>query len=534
MRKLCYLLAILSLGSSRLRAQQPVTGGQQPVSFIYATGQRTDQRLKVLIISTHILRAKNYAFPYQRAETSMSLDFYKIINQIEHSERYFSADYDNIHFNPVQQEDLYGDYLNWHKQLPYHEDITSSDNTLSAIEKVRASLIEDHIRKGYRVYQVRFVPDIDGDNSSGYRYYDEKTTSYKTLELERVSPLSPLWIAPFVKGDIKNMLAGLKPSSSSNSSAGLVIEDTKTSNKNSSSDPGTTTKANEDPDKWKKQAEFNMWQAGYLELQGDSLYQRGALFYPQALQKYQQAQQLYPSARVQSKINNINGLVAGVQAITQLGESVENAIESADPDKKTRHVYGFVNYTGLLGSYSNMASPYDQHPMGAFFGVNGHRTFLSFEIRIGYMASPVFEYTVEGTNDAVTGDRVSVQQSGAGLGLSGGLNIPFRNLVVYGMYGLDMRVFNISNKVLTPGFLLKEDPEFPAFVTRWTFGAVYKIPRTRIGVGIQYNLHSIKGEEDESHPLINNKYPDEHYYLSTTTNERYKFNNAGISFCWEL
>src|SRR5690606_33115007 len=125
----------------------------------------------------------------------------------------------------VQVEDLHGDYLKWNIQRQYHEDITSSDNTLTALEKVRASLIEDHIRKGYRVYQVRFTPLVDGENLSGYRYYDTHSSSYKNLVLDRVSPLSPLWIAPYMKGDIKGMLAGLGSSQERSSSGGIVIED---------------------------------------------------------------------------------------------------------------------------------------------------------------------------------------------------------------------------------------------------------------------------------------------------------------------
>ena len=533
MKRILYLAAILLLFSSSLWAQEPAPAGEQPVYFVYATGQRTDQQLKVLIISTYILRSRNFAFPYQPAATSMSLDFNGIITRIENNERYFTTDYDNVHFNPVQVAGLYGDYLKWNIQLPYHEDLSAADNTLTAIEKVRASLIEDHIRKGYRVYQVRFTPLVDGENLSGYRYYDTHSSSYKKLVLDGVSPLSPLWIAPYRKGDIKGMLAGLGSSLKRSNSGGIVIEDAGSSRK-SSSYSSSSKKKSEDPDRWKRQAELNRWQAGYLEAQGDSLYERGALFYPQALQKYQQAQQLYATSRVQSKINNINGLIGGVQAIIQAGESVEKAIEAADPHKKTRFVQGFVNYTGLLGSYGNITNPHKQSPMGAFFGVNGHRAFLSFEARIGYMVSPVYEYTVGGLNNTTTGNRVGVQQSSLGLGLSGGLNIPLRSLVIYGMYGFDMMAIPLSHEVLTPGFTLEEDPAFPSFITKWTFGAVYKIPGTRVGVGIQYNLNTIKGEEDQSEPVIDHKYPDEHYYLRATTDEKYRFNNAGISFCWML
>ncbi|GAA0563129.1 hypothetical protein [Chitinophaga japonensis] len=536
MKKILSLAAVLLLCSSRSWAQEPAPAGEQPVYFVYATGQRTDQKLKVLIISTHILRGRNFAFPYQPTTVSMSLDFNEIITRIGQNERHFSTEYDNIHFNPVQVEELYGGYLRWNIQLQYHGDLTSSDNSLSAIEKVRAALIEDHIRKGYRVYQVRFTPLVDGENLSGYRYYDAGTSSYKNLVLDKVSPLSPLWITPYMKGDIKGILAGIGSSLDHRSSGGgIVIEDAGSSRKSSSySSNSSSKKTSEDPDKWKRQAELNMWQAGNLEAEGDALYQRGTIFYPQALEKYRQAQQLYATSRVQSKINNINGLVGGVKLILDAGESVEKAIETADPQKKTRFVQGFVNYTGLLGSYGNITNPHAQNPMGAFFGFNGHRMFLSFETRIGYIVSPVYEYTVGGLNNTTTSDRVGVQQSSLGLGLSGGLNIPLRDLVIYGMYGFDLMVIPLSNEVLTPGFSLEDDPTFPSFITKWTFGAVYRFPRTRIGLGIQYNLNTIKGEEDRSEPVINNKYPDEHYYLRTTTDEQYKFNNAGVSFIWML
>jgi hypothetical protein len=276
-----------------------------------------------------------------------------------------------------------------------------------------------------------------------------------------------------------------------------------------------------------------MWEASMLEAKGDTLYNMGSLFYMEALELYKSAQQAFPSARVQAKIDNINAMANLGKALNNGMKQVDEGIERLDPHKKTRHAYGFVNYTGLLSSYDKIANANDHAAMGVFVGVTGHRTFISFEARLGYVVSPVYEYNVIDIDKQPAANTVRVQQNSAVVGLSGGVNIPIRNLVVYGMYGFDC-LMTTGQKILTAGYHVDETPTYPYLLTRFTFGTIYRIPHTKIGLGIQYNLNSISGESDGSSAIINESAPSEHYYLHSTTNEKYKWNNGGISFCWSL
>jgi hypothetical protein len=88
-----------------------------------------------------------------------------------------------------------------------------------------------------------------------------------------------------------------------------------------------------------------------------------------------------------------------------------------------------------------------------------------------------------------------------------------------------------GQKILTQGYYVDETPTYPYLLTKLTFGTIVRIPHTRIGIGIQYNLNSITGEDDGASAIIDEKAPAEHYYLHSTTNEKYKYNNGGISFC---
>lgn len=525
-------VTVLLLLSARVFAQQEGPVAERPAYFIYSAGERTDKKLKVLLISTYIYRAKNFAFPHDQISTGMSLDFSKIILRIEREEKYFPADYDNIMFNPMKVSDIYGNFQRWNITHQYYDGITQNDNSLTALEKIRTALIKDYQQKGYSVYQVSFAPEIDGANQTSYSYYDAQTSTYKKFAFEQLSPLSPLWIPPFRTGNIRNVLAGLN-TSTSQSSGGIVIESkstgkSQTSNSTSySSTSSSASKSSDDPEKWKREADLKMWEAAALEAKGDTLYGMGALFYMQALDQYKAAFYTFPSARVQSKIDNINAMASLGKALREGMEKVDEGVERLDPHKKTRHIYGFVNYSGLLSSYDKIANPNDHTAMGAFLGVTGHRTFVSFEVRLGYMRAPAYEYNIMDINRQIVDGKVRIVQSSATLGMSGGVNIPIRNLVIYGLYGFDC-MLTTSQKILTSGYSLDETPTFPYLLTKFTFGTIYRIPRTKIGIGVQYNLNSISGEKDGASAIINDKAPQEHYYLHSTTNEKYKYNNAGV------
>ena len=168
-----------------------------------------------------------------------------------------------------------------------------------------------------------------------------------------------------------------------------------------------------------------------------------------------------------------------------------------------------------------------------------HRVFLSVELRFGYMVLPVYEYQVGGRNsfgnEVMYENYVQVKHTGATMGFSGGINIPFKNVLLYGMYGMDMAVFYAKSESLTSGFSLEDQDAFvPMGLTNWTFGANLNIPKSKLSIGLHYHLNSYKGEDDSYHSVTYENDPDQKLLLRKTTSQEYKFNQAGVSFMWRL
>ncbi|MFL5772963.1 MAG: hypothetical protein ACJ75F_07390 [Flavisolibacter sp.] len=529
------LIALL-LFSISASAQNTPSPGTQPAYFIYATGERSDNKLKVMLISSHIFLGEDHVLPQSNIEVALSLDFNRIEDKVEEDERYFPNDYDNITSFRNEVRDVHGTSLNWNLNWRNFDQVTTSDNSLTAMEKIRTSVIEEYRVKGYKVYQVDFRPDYQGENSSGYKYYSSASLSYKTYSIERVLPLSPLYIPYYRQGEIKSMLASIGSSLDSHGSSGsIVIEDKKETQKNNVTEK-QKEKEEDDPGKWERLAQEHMWESAAIETRADSMYKLGALFFPSALELYQQAYTLYPSPRVQMKIDNINGYMALGKAFNQLAEGVDNGVAKLDPEKKTRFMHMSITYSGMMGSYNKITNAQDQDPMSAFFSFTGHRTFFSIEFRFGYMETPVYEYNVAAhdllTGMYLTGEKVKIQQQGAALGMSIGMNIPMKNLVAYAMYGADAILINAGSGIRSEGYSLDEQPTYPWATSRFTFGMTYHIPKTNVGFGVHYNLNTIQGDDDGASKVRNDHNPNENYYLKSTTSEKYKYNNAGISFSW--
>lgn len=509
------LLTILIIETILSTAQQTVPINEQWVFFPYAVGERVDKKLKIMIIGTHLIRFNDLYGDYTDVgNVAMSLDFRDIIKPIEQDERYFPGDYDNIHFSTLKVEDMNGTYSNWNAVTKRENALTPNDNTLSALEKIRTNLIERYRREGYKIYQYSFIPLVEGDHASAYKYYDSKAAVYKSYKFERLNALSPLYIPYYRKGEIRSMLSSLNDQSVSGTG-------------------GSTTKTKTDEERI---AEMNLKEAmarGH-EAEGDRLYKLGTPFYMDALKKYKEAQAMYYTNQVQQKINEINSWVVVAKGINDAGQAIADGIEVIDPKKKTRANYAFINYTGLLGNYAKIANPNNQQPIDAWFGISGHRILLSMEARFGYMRSPVFEYEaqrVDFTGSTPIADKFRAQQDMLGLGISGGINIPFKPIIFYALYGIDMG-FVVSKKVLSPEFTAKDETSLPNMGNRLTFGTIIKIPKTTLALGFQCVVHSIKGEEDASNPVTYNNDRSRSYFLFRTTSEKYQYSNWGISLKW--
>jgi hypothetical protein len=532
MRKAFFLLFLIVCNA--ISAQKPDPVNEQWVYFPYAVGERSDKKLQVMVIGTHLIRFKTLTNA-SNVNVEMSLDFGKIIDEIEKNERYHPNDYDNIGFLSTQIEDLNGDYLKWHGETIRANNLTTSDNTLSAMEKIRTKLIDSYKAKGYKVYQV----DFNLDMSSYYKYYDISVPTYKPLSFERLAPLSPLYVRVYPRGEIKNMLSQITQGGGYSGSSGLVIEskeEQKQSGTNKNNSGGASRKMTDE--EIRIDISYRKTLAETAAAEGDRLYKMGTMFYPAALEKYKQAQANYYSSDVQRRIDEISSWVALGQSVNLLAQAADNLAAGVDPDKKTRWVYWSLIYGGLGGNYSKISNGANHQPIEGLFTLTGHRLFFSFEMRMGYYGSPVYEYAVTvNASNPETPYKVQTENGALGLGLSGGINIPLKSLVMYAMIGFDARMFNVSDKITPSQFSFAETPtaaDFPSFDSRLSFGVCYKKPQSRVGITAQYVMHSIKGKEDDATPIRYSGNPSGKYYLNRTTDEKYQFSNFSVGLSFSL
>jgi hypothetical protein len=199
--------------------------------------------------------------------------------------------------------------------------------------------------------------------------------------------------------------------------------------------------------------------------------------------------------------------------------------------------YAFVNYSGLLASYKNIPNGANQSPMGVYGGMTVHYSFFSWEARTGYMTTLVYDYPVEtssssSTNYYVLGSTARLQRKGVSLGLSAGINLPLKNAVIYALYGGDIIMFTTTNNMVTPRYTLVKPPVYPFFNSHITFGTSLRIPHSHLGASVQYNLHSISSKRAHPGELTDVEKPNRLFYISHTSEDHYKYTNAGISICW--
>lgn len=533
------LLAALFLGASTFAQTrydlQPVD--EQDVCFLYAEfGLPNSNKVKVVVFTSYIYRYRwdfGYGHPSLTSDswrTELTNAFSQKLDRITRDEHNTSA------INSANQVMLKSNIgLEWAYKHSATADGTGPELYQSVTSattfnlNVRNRLLKDYQAKGYKIFQVTFD-----------EFYDDDT---RALRLEQVHKLSSLDYETYRPGVIKALARQYQETSSSSVSTGsLTVSDSRSSNSNKKSTTRSNSNSSSGSDKdseyWRVQAEMNRLQAESFEAEGERLYKLGTMFYGQALEKFQAAQRLNPTPRVQARINEINSYAAAAQAINAAGEGIEKGINNIDPEAKTRRMYSTINYTGLKGSYNKITNSDDQAPMGTFIGIQGHRVLISFEVRFGYLVSPVYEYSLErmdyyGRYQPIS-DKLKVRQTSIGGGLAGGLNIPLGNLLLYGMYGYDLMAIPLKTTVLTPDYKFEETPILPMGVSRITFGSVFRIPKTGIALGVLYNLNSVKGDEEGVGQLEHTKDTERNYSMGGTTDKVYKFNNLGVSFSWTL
>lgn len=523
-----FLVIALLMATAATAQPYNVPAAQQPAYFVYAEATRADGRLKVLFVSRHIIRMKDSELP--NIETDLHLDFGKKVEGIPHAERYFSSDAQNIAIRTVSHEEIYGTALNWTLTHNYYGSVKTTDNTLSAMEKIREAFIRDYQSKGYKVFQIDFAPNLAG--GANYNYYDTKKGVYVNWQLERVSALSPLWIPYYQVGEIRDMLSRLSTSTSGGGSLTVESSNKKTSSGNKSS---SNTSRSDNTD-WEAMAMVKRAEAEAYEAEGDRLMKLGALFLPKALEQYKLAQQAMPNARVQQKINNINNQVILAQGINRGLENLEDASEglrsNLDDAGISRLRAGQLAYSGLMPSGKPQLD--GPTPWSASLTYGFYRIF-ALEAGVFYGQMPVYQVHLTDKQKNKTGQSILLNHKSGGWTLTAGIAVPIKSSVVlYGMAGGNLPMFNVDPQVLTPGYEYS-DPlmdlnEFQ-IQGKLKFGMHLKVPKTRLGFSVFYAMQTINGEKVIEGSTITPgvKYGETKHYVGMSDFKKYTYSQLGIS-----
>ena len=505
---------IFICGAAEAQKELPV--GERNVYYLHQQfGLPGTDKLKVLVISSHIYRYRYNDDSHQRVETALSLAFSKKMSKIRENEYNSSVTptSNQVHENN-RQEVEFGYYSGVGASATGPEIHETFSSTTELLKRKREQLIADFQKEGYTIYQATF---------------DEYTDDHlKEMKLEKVEKLSILWIPEYTRGVILSMASRYQQSGSSSGGGGITIEERSDKNK---SKPGTTAKKADNTD-WAAVAKAKSWEAGLLEAEGDRLLKLGEL--SKAAQQYRAAQATLYTDRVQQKLNNAESSLQGGAALIGGGlDAAQDVSVALDEMKIPKFSAWGLTYSGLSPNNKNKGIPADQIPSATSLTYGGYRIF-AMEIGFTYLRSPVYEVFLKDKNGNETNHTIMVNRSSIGPTASLGLAIPFKHFVIYGMYGYGVQFFSTQANVFTEGYTytdIMKDMDRITFVPKTDVGIKIKIPGTSLGIGAHYVMNKYNGKkiraEGDRFSKVTHKNAD--YYAVGSVHDSYKYDVIGFS-----
>lgn len=495
-------------------AQKELPVGERYVYYLHQQfGLPGTDKLKVLVISSHIYRYKYNDGSHGRVETALSYAFRKKTSKIRENEYSSSVTptVNQVHENHSQELE-FGYHGANGPSATGPEIYETFSSTTELLKRKREKLISDFQKEGYTIYQATF---------------DEYTDDHlKEMKLEKVERLSILWIPEYTPGVILSMASRYQESRSS-ASGGITIEERSDKNK---SKPAATAKK-EDKD-WAAIAQAKSWEAGLLEAEGDRLLKLGEL--SKAAQQYRAAQATLYTDRVQQKLNNAESSLQGGAALIGGGlDAVQDVSLALDDMKIPKFSAWGLTYDGLSPNNKNKGIPADQVPMATSLTYGGYRIF-AMEIGFTYLRSPVYEIFLKDKNGNKTNHTIRVNRSSIGPTASVGLAIPFKHFVIYGMFGYGVQYFGTQANVFSEGYTypdIMKDMDRIIFVPKTDVGIKIKIPGTSLGIGAHYVMNKYSGKklllDGDGNSKVTHKNVD--YYAVGSVHDSYKYDVIGFS-----
>ncbi len=287
-----------------------------------------------------------------------------------------------------------------------------------------------------------------------------------------------------------------------------------------------------------------------LEAEGDRLNAMGSAFAMQALQKYQEAQSVFYTDRVQAKINRINGEIQLAQGLIELGGAVTRELDEItdllDPQGKTSWSGLSFVYVGELGSFGDADAIM---PNATFISMGMNFLAISFDARVGYYTLPVREYSIyrQGWNRTIP-QTAELSVNAWGPGFSAGFNLPAKHFMIYGLYGVDF-LFETKYRVRANDFVYDNDL-YPGpsseRLNRLSTGVNFQIPGIKMVMGVSYNIYTLPGKDpshlgrleyvgnDSSYRISSQNRFNNYYRLHKDLSDKYQFRNFGFHLMYRF
>ncbi|MHA6697257.1 hypothetical protein [Chryseobacterium sp. A321] len=495
---------LLLCSASGLRAQ--ISSGD-PVSFVYQTGYVTSmESFKVLLISSHLIDFKEDQLGSTTVETQHFLNFGKLLERIEFDEAVPGwNDYDNLAFNSPTVEVI---TTALHPEISRRYSILSSDTKREAALKIRTGIIEEHLARGYKVYQI----DFDPARLSDYKYL-ATGSGWQDATLRRHDALSPLYVPRYRKGEIRSMVEDLGERLSV-VSTGLTVE-SKTSSE-------------------AEKSEINyVLIAQGLELEGDAFVRSEGPFSENALLKYQEAYSYAPTEELRQKIAQVSSLAVASEGIAHGVVGIENALDKWDVPT----FFGWqLTYAG--GMKVEASPGVKSEPFHVDLQLASYR-LIAYNFGFSYSSSPSFQYSLMNQNSQpVSAAPAEFTQQNVNLSFALGVGIPIKSLVLYGLYGAEFPIFQNYTLLSTQ---YSEASDFADSFKHQLrpygkFGIHFSIPKTALALGVQYSIRSFKSEKILELGSVNTEMRagSSTYYLHKPLSDSYRYNLFGVSLIYKL
>jgi hypothetical protein len=483
------------------------------VAFIYAVGERVDKKVKVVLVGRHIISFKGERTPMNSSiENKIILGFNKVMDGVEHREHVEGLnDYHNVTFGSAKLESV--NLPNFDHDFKYQ--ISSEDSKLDKLVKIRRVILNEFKSAGYKVYQIDFNP------TKFEQFQTYKNSEWLGLTYSPFAPIDPLWIPYYVEGEIKAMTKAAGEFEPKKQSAGITVESKKES--------ATTQKSSSTID-WEARAAMSKYKASLLEAEADRLY-ANISNHGQALAKYREAYALYPSPRIKQRIADLETTERGKQAIAQGVVGLEDGFDKIGLEHFSGWQFTYTGYPNYEVAPNLVSNPYSVE-----VAISNYR-IIAYNFGFVYNNSPTFRNSLIDENLAVTnvGPLEYTLQSG---GLTGaiGLGVPTKYFALYAMYGAKFLFFNdytFADNRFTPEEEFKNVIK-PHFQTYFKFGGVLRIPKIRLGIGLNYTMNTINNENVMELRDGNSKlrFQNKMYYLDEPLDKKYKFNQFGASLMY--